>query len=85
MAKTGVFNFCFSVLSDECTTSNMLPHEGLRYVNNIIAEDYDRFQDIYLTEGWYRSCEMMPEEAPPDILRCGTLFPIWLNGKFLQY
>ncbi|KAL3871227.1 hypothetical protein ACJMK2_039235 [Sinanodonta woodiana] len=64
---------------DECVKYATIPHAGQRYynyrVNSVIVHDFD------LTSGWYRANdEIMPIEKPKSLYRCGTQFPIWMNG-----
>ncbi|CAG2228915.1 unnamed protein product [Mytilus edulis] len=40
--------------------------------------------DVLLTNGWYRIISSIGDDMPtdpPDSLKCGTWFPIWLNGS----
>ncbi|KAL3871219.1 hypothetical protein ACJMK2_039227, partial [Sinanodonta woodiana] len=64
---------------DECVKYATIPHAGQRYYNyrvdRVIVHDFD------LTSGWYRANdEIMPTEKPKSLYRCGTPFPIWMNG-----
>ncbi|XP_061171059.1 uromodulin-like [Saccostrea echinata] len=36
--------------------------------------------DRYLTPGWYKSDEPLLDRCP-DLLRCGAVYPVWLNAS----
>jgi hypothetical protein len=84
--------FCFlsvylqGVYGDPCDDGvyNQLPFADSRFVNNAInpAEGHPILSDRELTEGWYRAGEETIPTNPPPVYSCGTVFPIWFDGKY---
>ena len=59
-----------------------------------LFEPYARFQncphnsnglcDRYITPQWYRVDDIILTQCP-QLLSCGTLYPVWMNGKYLIF
>ncbi|VDI38471.1 Hypothetical predicted protein, partial [Mytilus galloprovincialis] len=69
---------------DACTNYTSMKYVDRRAVQNQLEiGSINPISDDFLESGWYRiesaAGENMPTE-PPGSLRCGTWYPIWLNG-----
>ncbi|CAC5411168.1 unnamed protein product [Mytilus coruscus] len=69
----------------ECTEYAEIKNEDKRSKDYITDFSSDQvINDTYLNEGWYRiisaNGDKMPS-SPPGTMHCGTIYPIWLNGK----
>ncbi|CAC5391220.1 unnamed protein product [Mytilus coruscus] len=74
----------FFIEFDACSNYTLMKYVDRRAVANEL--DFGNFyaiSDDFLDSGWYRiqsdAGEYMPTE-PPGSFRCGTWYPIWLNG-----
>ncbi|VDI15179.1 Hypothetical predicted protein [Mytilus galloprovincialis] len=69
---------------DGCTNYTLMKYVDRRAVaNELEMGSASAISDDFLDSGWYRieseAGENMPTE-PPGSFRCGTWYPIWLNG-----
>ncbi|CAG2250027.1 UMOD [Mytilus edulis] len=71
------------ICQDPCNEINHQLLKGqTRSVNYVLGQhESDECDRLFLTEGWYR----VPENGNiatecPEMLRCGSLYPTWLNG-----
>ena len=84
MWKSEITEFCVS--ADPCTLYTTLDRQykrSARYVADGTA-DNPYLCDLHMEEGWYYfdggQGDNMSTYAPP-INSCGTMYPVWLNGK----
>lgn len=54
--------------------------------SSIDSNDPDLCDRTLLDEGWYRISENghIATECP-NMMRCGSLFPVWLNGMYVCF
>lgn len=69
---------------DACSNYTLMKYVDRRAVaNELDFGNANAISDDFLDSGWYRiqseAGEHMPTE-PPGSFRCGTWYPIWLNG-----
>lgn len=57
------------------------------YRRSVNYNEHAYICDSTLEAGWYRPTslagDLMPTECPLNGMKCGTSFPIWLNGTFM--
>lgn len=76
--------FCF-IFADPCYQYSVIQNEEKRspmYVTDQSSDDI--ISDGLLNNDWYRiiseNGDKMPT-YPPGLFHCGTINPIWLNGR----
>lgn len=77
------YTVIFFFVVDPCLEENYQTlDDWQRSVNNTINGN---LCDNRLTTGWYRPISLvgnsMPTECTQNGFRCGTTYPIWLNGR----
>lgn len=73
-------------LIDPCTNHSLIENEEKRSSAYTYNFDTDfAFSDDALEEGWYKVISKSGTEIPteaPDTFKCGTWYPIWLDGNY---
>lgn len=70
---------------DPCTNHSIIENEEKR--SSAYTYDFETefaFSDDALEEGWYKVISKSGTEMPtksPDTFKCGTWYPIWLDGN----
>lgn len=80
-------NSVFFIFIDPCIDNDVIANAEKRSSGYPIDLSKDTpINDVFLSDGWYKvesSIESsMPREAPGP-LKCGTWYPIWLNGMLI--
>lgn len=69
---------------DPCTTHSTIQNQEKRSAGyQFEMSSDDMINDFLLTNDWYRVISSIGDDMPtepPDSLKCGTWYPIWLNG-----
>ncbi|RUS83032.1 hypothetical protein EGW08_009220, partial [Elysia chlorotica] len=80
-----VSSCCLAAEFDPCPSVNHMVLSNVKRSAGYQTQASDRpLCDTQLVQGWYRFQSGAGGEMPntcPDRLRCGTVAPVWMNGK----
>lgn len=82
-----VSKFYVKGADDPCLTASTLPGEIWRSVAYNTPSESQGICDVTIIEKWYRIDSEAGNDTIsfcPPIRRCGTVHPIWMNGKMVD-
>ena len=61
-----------------------IPFAERRFVKNAIDPSFGDIplSDRELSDNWYRAGDETMPTAPPPTYSCGTIYPLWFDGKY---
>lgn len=74
-----------NVLPGQCTNYTLKSNQYKRSSGYQLTVTDVAISDNFLSEGWYRFESGAGNDmvtSAPSLATCGTLYPVWLNGKF---
>lgn len=77
-------NYDSNVLPGQCTNYKLKSNHYKRSSGYQLTVTDVAISDNFLSEGWYRFQSGAGNDmvtSKPSIAMCGTLYPVWLNGK----
>lgn len=69
---------------DPCSSYSLIFGQYQRSSNYTIQSTDIAFSDNFLSEGWYRFNSRAGNDIvtwAPSIYQCGTIYPVWMQGK----
>lgn len=76
--------FVCLIFLDPCGLANSTEFfESYARFENCQHDAANRFCDRYIIPQWYRVNDAMLTQCP-QLLSCGTIYPVWLNGNKVQ-